>query len=214
MLKNEEIKLICEKHKLTRKEVYEIRSQFTSMCLMSDEDEKSAAAGGGILGISDQAAPPREAPATHMDGPKEEGININYFIKCCSFLSGSLPHINRRILVAIGLDIESHSAVVNWHTFMELYCIFEAGKIEKEVLIRFWIKFFDQKLIGMVPREEHQNLLEELVRGNSLKKSNKTTRMFAIMFEKLMQRADVLTENFEIMDEKLAEAFRENKIDI
>ena len=32
--------------------------------------------------------------------PKEDGIAIDYFIKFCSFLSGSLPHINKRILVA------------------------------------------------------------------------------------------------------------------
>jgi len=31
MLTNAEIKEICEKHKLTRKEVFDIRSQYTSM---------------------------------------------------------------------------------------------------------------------------------------------------------------------------------------
>ena len=36
ILKNEEIKIICERHKLSRKEVYDIRSQFISMCIMSD----------------------------------------------------------------------------------------------------------------------------------------------------------------------------------
>lgn len=38
--------------------------------------------------------------STHTGEPKEEGISIEYFIKFCSFLSGSLPHINKRILVA------------------------------------------------------------------------------------------------------------------
>jgi len=51
--------------------------------------------------------------------------------------------VNQRILVAIGLDIENPNAKVNWPTFLELYCIFEAGKIEKEILTKFWIKFFD-----------------------------------------------------------------------
>lgn len=32
MLSNEEIKEICEKHKLTRGQVYDIRSTFGSMC--------------------------------------------------------------------------------------------------------------------------------------------------------------------------------------
>ena len=40
MLKTEEIREICEKHQLTRMEVYNIRSQFAGMCLMSKEDEQ------------------------------------------------------------------------------------------------------------------------------------------------------------------------------
>ena len=35
-MKNDEIKEICVKNNLTRMEVYSIRSQFTSMCMMSD----------------------------------------------------------------------------------------------------------------------------------------------------------------------------------
>jgi hypothetical protein len=35
-MKNEEIKEICVKNNLTRMEVYDIRSQFTSMCMISD----------------------------------------------------------------------------------------------------------------------------------------------------------------------------------
>jgi hypothetical protein len=39
MLKPSEIKEICERNQLSRMEVYEIRSEFASMCLMSKEDE-------------------------------------------------------------------------------------------------------------------------------------------------------------------------------
>lgn len=35
-MKNDEIKEICEKNNLTRMEVYDIRSQFISMCMMSE----------------------------------------------------------------------------------------------------------------------------------------------------------------------------------
>ncbi len=50
-MKNEEIKEICSKNNLTRMEVYDIRSQFISMCLMSEDylgsegDESSKARG-------------------------------------------------------------------------------------------------------------------------------------------------------------------------
>jgi hypothetical protein len=36
--------------------------------------------------------------------------------------------------------------------------------------------------MGTVSEEEYMILFEELVRGNSLRKPNKTTRMFANMF--------------------------------
>ena len=39
MLKTDEIRDICKKNGLTRMEVYNIRSQFAGMCLMSKEDE-------------------------------------------------------------------------------------------------------------------------------------------------------------------------------
>lgn len=40
MLKTEEIREICDKYGLKRMEVYNIRSQFAGLCLMSKEDEK------------------------------------------------------------------------------------------------------------------------------------------------------------------------------
>ena len=36
MLKGEEVKVICETHSITRKEVFQMRSLFLSMCLMSE----------------------------------------------------------------------------------------------------------------------------------------------------------------------------------
>jgi hypothetical protein len=46
-------------------------------------------------------------------------------------------------LVAVGIDIENPHSRVDWHTYLELYCIFEAGKVEKDELIKFWTKFLD-----------------------------------------------------------------------
>ena len=43
---------------------------------------------------------------------------------------GCLPSINRRILVAAGLDASNPRLLVTWHTFLELYCTFEGGKID------------------------------------------------------------------------------------
>jgi len=37
MLTNEELKEICQKNGLTRGEVFQIRTQYASMCLMSEQ---------------------------------------------------------------------------------------------------------------------------------------------------------------------------------
>lgn len=64
--------------------------------------------------------------------PKAEGVSINYFINYTNFLSGSLPEINRRILDACdNMDVADPNAIVGWQTYLDLYCIFQAGKIEK-----------------------------------------------------------------------------------
>lgn len=93
-MKNEEIKEICVKNNLTRMEVYDIRSQFTSMCMISEgyvagdaqNDEMSSTDKGG----------------NKFKEPQKEGIPLGFFIKNCSFLAGTLPHISKRLIAAKG----------------------------------------------------------------------------------------------------------------
>jgi hypothetical protein len=183
MLKAEEIKEICEKHHLKRMEVYEIRSQYVGLCMMSKEDEMQEAKAQANLKDDPEAERENmEMLNEKMGGKQSDGISLKFFKKNCKFLAGCSPRIIERILVAHGLDIDSSNAVINWHTYLELYCIFEAGKMEKQALIRFWIKFFDIKLRGSVPCAEYIPLLEELVRGTTLSKESETTLLFAKMF--------------------------------
>ena len=217
MLKTEEIRFICDKHQLTRMEVYNIRSQFAGMCLMSKEDEQKEldaqrAAADGKAGADGAAE--GEARAAQTFGRQAEGIGLNFFKKNCSFLAGCRDEIVERILVAHGLDIESSNATIHWATYLELYCIFEAGKMEKQTLIRFWIKFFDNGLHGQVPEPVYMQILEQLVRGKTLDKPSSTTNMFAKMFKKMMANAGCLGPQKEIINEKLAKAFEREDIDI
>ena len=87
--------------------------------------------------------------------------------------------------------------------------------MEHKTLVRFWVKFFDIKDIGKVPKDEYFDLLEELVRGNTLNEPNSTTRMFAKMFQKMMEHAGCLNvETKELDTTKLSEAFEREDIDI
>lgn len=230
MLKTEKISDICEERFLTRMEVYNIRSQFAGLCLMSKEDEQREQAalraaqdggkggkagkkgkGGAIDGAGDAQD---EGRALGIAGRQQEGIGLSFFKKNCSFLAGCQGEIVERILVASGLDIESANTVIDWGTYLDLYCIFEAGGIDKKKLITFWIKFFDRTARGAVPEKEYLPVLEQLVRGNALKDPSATTKLFAEMFQTMMEKAGCLDESRAIVNEKLADAFEKEAIDI
>lgn len=119
-----------------------------------------------------------------------------------------------RILQALGVDVGSHRAKVCWQVFLELYCIFEAGRLDPIQINKFWVKFFDQTLIGQVSEAEYMNVLEQLVRGNSLKKANKATKMFANMFKQILANAGCLSHAGDLMSEQLMQAFIDQKIDV
>jgi hypothetical protein len=74
------------------------------------------------------------------------------------------------------------SAKVTWPIFLDLYCTFVGGQVEKAQLIRFWIKFFDVLQAGFCHEKDYMELLEEMIRGKSLHQSNETTKMFAQMY--------------------------------
>lgn len=172
MLKTEKISDICEERFLTRMEVYNIRSQFAGLCLMSKEDEQREQAAlraaqdggkagkGGKKGKGGEGEGQEEGRSLGLAGRQQEGIGLNFFKKNCSFLAGCQDEIVERILVASGLDIESANTVIDWGTYLDLYCIFEAGRIDKKKLITFWIKFFDRAMRGTVPEDEYLSVLE------------------------------------------------------
>lgn len=67
------------------------------MCMMSD----------GFLGPTnvDDEMPNKTSGSKFGNKDQQEGISVNYFIKNCSFLAGTLPHISKRLLAAIGMDV-------------------------------------------------------------------------------------------------------------
>jgi|TARA_B110000285_G_C14886503_1_gene496436 hypothetical protein len=79
--------------------------------------------------------------------------------------------------------------------------------MDKQTLIRFWIKFFDNGMRGTVDESVYMRVLEELVRGKTLREPSKTTIMFAKMFQKMMSNAGCLNAENAIINEKLVEAF-------
>jgi hypothetical protein len=144
-----------------------------------------------------------------------DGIALKFFKKNCSFLAGCLPKIIDRLLRAHGLDIEGANASIDWQRYLDLYCIFEAGKMDKSTLIRFWIKFFDIEMRGTVKKANYLSLLEELVRGNTLNKPSSTTKMFAKMFQKMCSNTgclDPVTKDLHVS--RLSQAFEKEEIDI
>ena len=102
----------------------------------------------------------------------------------CSFLSTALPEISRRVLIAAGLDANSGRALVDWDTFLKLYCIFDCGEVEFEKLVNFWCKFFDCEMCGFCPEKEYEDVLEKLIRGKCLQAKNEFSQIFKETYQK------------------------------
>jgi hypothetical protein len=71
------------------------------MCLMSEQwvaEQKNPVSGDAILDSK------RSGKTSKREKPDKssnvDGISVEYFTQYCSFLAGSLPHVNKRILVA------------------------------------------------------------------------------------------------------------------
>jgi hypothetical protein len=73
------------------------------------------------------------------------------------------------------MDVNDPNAIVKWETFLDLYCIFVSGAIEKHQLIKFWMKFFNKQMQDVIPKQTYMKLLEELVRGKSMDKPTEAT---------------------------------------
>ena len=106
MITNEEIKDICHRNDLTRGEVYNIRTEYASMCLMSEQWVQEQKLNGGQQqthgGLETKRNGMQSTRNENSTVSKQDGINVEYYAKYSRFLSGSLPHISKRILVAEG----------------------------------------------------------------------------------------------------------------
>lgn len=87
MFTNQEIQKICEDHKLSRGEVYKIRTAYGSMCQMSETWLDTQ----GIKNRSERS-----------NKGSDSGIIVEYFVKNCWYLKACLESINRRLLMAAG----------------------------------------------------------------------------------------------------------------
>lgn len=76
--------------------------------------------------------------------------------------------------------------------------------MDKATLIKFWLKFFDKGMREAVPEEDYMPVLDELIRGKTLNEPNKSTMLFAKMFQQMMKNAKCLGENNEMINSKLA----------
>ena len=97
---------------------------------------------------------------------------------------------------------------------MNLYCIFQAGHIEKLQLIRFWMAFFNKQRSDPIPVNVYMHLLEALVRGKSMDKPTEATKVFAKTFQNMLHNAGCLDAKGNIYRDKLQEAFENGSVDV
>ncbi len=116
--------------------------------------------------------------------------------------------VSSLLLNVLGLDANGQHSMVDWDTFLKLYCIFEVGNIEKDRLVTFWTKFFDTKNLGFCKEEEYMDVLEKLVRGKIYGEKNQFTTLYSLIYRSKLAAAGCLGPNGEIIIEKLREAYQ------
>ena len=67
---------------------------------------------------------------------------------------------------------------------------------------------------GVCLEPEYMKLLEELIRGISLHKSNKTTELFAKMYKKKLRETGCLGPSNEMIMSKFCEAIENQSLDM
>ncbi|CAI2381293.1 unnamed protein product [Moneuplotes crassus] len=230
----EMIKNVCENYGLTRREVFEIHSQFKAMTIPLDHicNEGNTINEEYFEALkryrnpekykkdlnktqNDTTANQSSAPENSQE--KVDGIRLDYFSDNCTFLYGTHPEVKTRLFKALGIDTESKNSYIKWEQFVELYCICELGNITKSELIRFWSKFFDPTMLGLVSVESIADILEKCVRGTSLEEPNEGTILFAKTIINLFREHGCIqminNEEF-VNNTKVSEAFASDAIDM
>lgn len=136
------VKSVCEKYGLTRREAFEIHSQFKAMTVPYEKKKHGTSANedyidallklnkSSIAKKNPSKANLNESSNNHhsanhsvLDDDKPEGIKLEYFGENCSFLLGVHPEVKTRLFKAIGIDTESRYSIIKWKEYVELYCI-------------------------------------------------------------------------------------------
>ena len=97
-------------------------------------------------------------------------------------LKGVLDTTAKRLLTCVGLDADQLTTAVDWDSFVRLYCVIKKGELSLELMVEFWVKFFDPARSGKVSEEDYMRILEELVRGRTFDVPNKFTLLYARNF--------------------------------
>ena len=123
---------------LTRKQMFKVKSNYQSLCLMSQANKEPL---------------------------KYEGIKCPIFIQNCDFLQGQTESIIKRVLRAAGIDVDAKDARIHWDAYLALYCMFEGGKVDLTNLAKYWSTFFDIDRDGSSSEKDYMDLLEKMIRG-------------------------------------------------
>lgn len=133
------IKNICENYGLTRREVFEVHSQFKAMTIPVED---SIPTGNTINDEYFEALKRSRHPEKYLNErskninndstmnqsnvnegtlDNKKGIKLDYFSNNCVFLYGVHDEVKTRLFKALGIDTENKNSVIKWEQFVELY---------------------------------------------------------------------------------------------
>jgi len=96
---------------------------------------------------------------------KDFRIPIEIFKEYSQIMKGLNKECQNSFLNAMGVDVSYPKSKIAWEKFISLNCLLRFNTATLDEYINFFVKVFDPFNRGMVPREQFEETLHSLFKG-------------------------------------------------
>jgi len=131
------------------------------------------------------------------DGPS---ISLRTFVNYTNSLADKFKDVNMRLIGAFGLDTSHDGVRIEWDQFLSLKCFLELFTLDKQELIRVWLKALDPRGLNCVPIKDITDFLERIARGSMDDSPTAISMVFSESMLKLFELEKCITDNCKYID--------------
>eukprot|EP00347_Sterkiella_histriomuscorum_P008838 403343544 len=217
-----DIEMWASKYDLSWKEIFELDSEFQSLLKIEKETKEVL-----LKRVQEMRFDPSidiklvqkeisQIPQTEQKiGDNEPGMTLSTFKQYSKMLGGKAKEIKKNIIQAFGVDVSNKNSKIEWEQYLLMNCFLKYFTLQKEQLIKIWIKILDPNGLRHIQMKKLIEFLEILARGTTTDEHTLVSKAYARNLIKCFEKEDCLSENGnEVLMEKVEEAFKNGTIEI